>query len=108
MNNKIFIKILRRKEKSFIHLPIEIPTISITNSDNNEKIFLPEIFHQNYKNFILEKDPDSYAFIKRGLDERHQEKNIRKYLIFSESVKKDFDEFITNFCDKYKISFAIE
>jgi hypothetical protein len=109
MENQQFIKVLKRKERSFVHLPIEIPTVLIIDPDNEkEKIFLPEAFHHNFKNFILEKDPDAYSFIKRGIDERHQANGIRKYLIFSESVKNEFDEFIINFCDKYKVSFDFD
>ncbi len=108
MENKI-IKVLKRKEKSFIHLPIEIPTILVTDpSNNSEKIYLPEAFHIDFKKFISENDPSSWVFIKRGLDERHQEKNIRKYLIFSDTVKDEFDKFIEDFSLKYKIKIIIE
>lgn len=109
MESKNSIKVLKRKEKSFIHLPIEVPTILIDNPINkNEKIFLPEAFHHEFKNFIAEKDPSAWVFIKRGLDERHQDKNIRKYLIFSETVEDEFNIFIKNFSDKYHIKLIIE
>lgn len=109
MLDKKILKVLKRKEKSFIHLPIEIPTILIENPTNNtEKIFLPEAFHHDFKNFIAEKDPSAWVFIKRGLDERHQEKNIRKYLIFSNEVEDEFDKFIKEFSLKYKIKIIIE
>lgn len=111
-NNKI-IKVLKRKEKCFVHLPVEIPTVLIKDPSNDpnspeEKIYLPEAFHINFKKFIAENDPGSWVFIKRGLDERHQEKNIRKYLIFSETVKDEFDKFIENFSEKYNIKIIIE
>lgn len=109
MSEKKIIKVLKRKEKSFIHLPIEIPTILVENPVNNlEKIFLPEAFHNEFKNFISDKDPISWTFIKRGLDERHQDKNIRKYLIFSNTIKEKFDKFIEDFSHKYKIKIIIE
>ncbi len=107
-NNKV-IKVLKRKEKSFVHLPIEIPTVLIKDPNNlKEKIFLPEVFHYEFKKFIAEKDPSSWVFIKRGLDERHQEKNIRKYLIFSENVEEEFNKFIEEFSKKYQVSLEIE